>query len=87
MSTGTVILLVVVVGMLASMFMRRGSAGGHGMGGCGMGHGGHDHADGDPGSRAGKREDTQPILGKAGEPAPVPAHDGRPQSHDRRRHC
>ena len=85
MSTGTVILLVVVVGMLASMFMRRGSAGGHGMGGCGMGHGSHDHADGD--ARADKRDDATPILGKAGEPAPVLAHDGRAEPHDRRRHC
>lgn len=87
MSTGTVILLVVVVGMLASMFMRRGSAGGHGMGGCGMGHSGHNHDDGKAGTRPGKHDDTTPILGKAGEPAPVPAHDQRPQSHDRHRHC
>jgi len=85
MSTGTVILLVVVVGMLASMFMRRGSAGGHGMGGCGMGHGDHDHRDG--GDRADKRDEAVPILGKAGEPAPVPAHDGRSESHGRHRHC
>ncbi len=85
MSTGTVILLVVVVGMLASMFMRRGSAGGHGMGGCGMGHGGHDHRGG--GDRADTRDDPAPILGKAGEPAPVPAHDGRSEPHDRHRHC
>lgn len=87
MSTATVILLVVVVGMLASMFMRRGSAGGHGMGGCAMGHSSHDHTETDAGARAGKRDDTTPILGKAGEPAPVPAHDRRPQSHDRHRHC
>ena len=87
MSTATVILLVVVFGMLASMFMRRSGAGGHGMGGCGMGHGSHDHTESDAGARAGKRDDTTPILGKAGEPAPVPAHDGRPQSHDRHRHC
>jgi len=85
MSTGTVILLVVVVGMLASMFMRRGSAGGHGMGGCGMGHGGHDHRGG--ADRADTRDAAAPILGKAGEPAPVPAHDGRSESHDRHRHC
>ena len=87
MSTATIILLVVVVGMLASMFMRRGTAGGHGRGGCGMGHGSHDHTDGDARTGAGKRGDTTPILGKAGEPAPVPAHDGRHQSHDRHRHC
>ena len=87
MSTGTVILLVVVVGMLVSMFMRRGSVGGHGLGGCGMGHGGHNHGDGEAGTRAGTRDDTAPILGKEGEPAPVPAHDRRLQSHDRHRHC
>ena len=85
MSTGTVILLVVVVGMLASMFMRRGSASGHGMGGCGMGHGGHDHGEDD--NRADTRDDGAPMLGKAGEPAPVPAHDRRSESHDRHRHC
>jgi hypothetical protein len=83
MSTGTVILLVVVVGMLASMFMRRGSAGGHGMGGCGMGHGGHDHSHRD--GRSDGRDEATPTLGEAGQPAPAPAHDRH--ANERHRHC
>lgn len=83
MSTGTVILLVVVVGILASMFMRRGTAGGHGMGGCGMGHGGHDHSS--AGKHADERDEATPVLGEAGQPAPVQAHDRH--TDERHRHC
>lgn len=72
MSSGTLIFLLLVVGVpLAMMLMHRGGHGAGGMGGCGMGHGGHGHGGaghGDHGSEPERGGDHEPILGKPGEP-------------------
>ncbi len=72
MTSGTLILLLLVIGpVLAMMFMHRGGAG---MGGCGMGHGSHGNhgrdSENDPADENGER---RPMLGNPGEKAPVAA--------------
>ena len=78
MSSGTVIILFLVIGLpLAMVFMHRGS------GGSGMGHGGH--GAGNDGGHAGHGDDKSgPVLGKPGEqatPAPVVAKETRHGCH------